>query len=78
MKEKNKKYKTEYIFRDNSEHEIKEEYKPTKYVIREIDDEKETIEYKEITINHKLEWENEKELLKSELEFLEEITKERK
>lgn len=78
MKAKNKKYKTDYVFRDNSKHEIEEEYKPTKATIRVVNAEKETIEYKEIIVNHKLEWENEKELLKSELEFLEEITKERK
>lgn len=78
MKEKKNKYKTEYVFRDNSQHEIEEEYKPTRYVIRKVNPEKETIEYKEIIVNHKLEWENEKELLKSELEFLEEIKKERK
>ena len=50
----NKKYKTDYVFRNNSQHEIKEEYKPYKATIRVKNIEKETTEYKEITINHKI------------------------
>lgn len=77
MNEKNKrrKIRNEYINRlDNNEYLLEEkEYKESRYIIREWDNEKEKFVYKEELINHKLEWEN--ELAVNQESILNEITK---
>lgn len=55
--EKMKKYKTEYYGTNNDNIISKKEYEPEKYIVRKTNED-ETITYEEITINHKLDWEN--------------------
>lgn len=56
--EVNPEYKTLYNNRNNDEYIVKDEYKPETIEERIFNPKSETYEYKQKTINHKLEWEN--------------------
>lgn len=60
---KNKKYESKYIQRDNNKFISKFEYKPEVITERKLNPETEKYEYKEHTINLKLEQENKQELM---------------
>lgn len=58
------KYKQEYNNRNNDEYiGPKKKYEPEKIIERIFNEKKEAYEYKEKYINHKLDWENQEELL---------------
>lgn len=69
MKKKiNKIYKNEYNGRDNSAYINKKAYEPTTEVIRVFNAQKEAYEYKEVIINHKLDWENTEKAINQKFE----------
>jgi len=68
MKRPITKYKKDYNGRDNSEYKISDPYKPTKAIIKKLN-EKEQYIYEEVIINHQLDWENELEMIKLNMEM---------
>lgn len=63
-----KRYRNDYYHtKPTKEKEEKQEYKPTKIYERKLNPKTEQYEYTEKYINHKLNWENEQELIKTQI-----------
>lgn len=50
--------KNDYYMTDNDRYIVRKKYEPETVTIRELNPKTENYEYKEVTINHKLNWEN--------------------
>ena len=56
-----------YHYTRDYKEEKEKEYKGEKYTVRKLNPKTEQYEYEEILVNHKLDWENEEEMLNNNI-----------